>query len=166
MSSFHRLCQTFPSLELLYIPTMNKSAEKDKATPESDGKSQVQVGSGESKRITSATKGFLADFRVFALKGNAVDMAVGIIIGAAFNKVVQSIVNDLLMPPLGYLINGVPFKELRFILKEGTSTTSEVAISYGLFINTVIEFLIIAFTVFVVVKMMNRLVLGVNKKQG
>jgi large conductance mechanosensitive channel len=108
--------------------------------------------------------GFIQEFKEFAVKGNALDMAVGIIIGAAFNKIVQSIVNDLIMPPIGLAIGGVDFKELKFVLKEavlgpdGAETAAEVAMRYGMFLNTVIEFLIIAFSVFVVVKFMNRLV--------
>ena len=114
--------------------------------------------------------GFVSEFKEFAVKGNAMDMAVGIIIGAAFNKIVQSIVNDLIMPPIGMIIGGVDFKNLRVPLKEGvtevkdaagavtTPAIAEVAIRYGSFINTVIEFLIVAFSVFCIVKFMNRLI--------
>jgi large conductance mechanosensitive channel len=107
---------------------------------------------------------FIQEFKEFAVKGNALDMAVGIIIGASFNKIVQSIVNDLLMPPLGYVIGGVDFKNLRAVIRaaytpEGAAAEiPEVAIRYGMFLNTVIEFVIIAFTVFCVVKFMNRLI--------
>lgn len=103
----------------------------------------------------------IQEFKEFALKGNAVDMAVGIIVGVAFNSVVQSLVNDIAMPVLGYLIGGVDFSDLRFILKEGSEAgaaveVKEVAIMWGKFINTVINFLIVAWTVFIVIKLMNR----------
>ncbi len=106
--------------------------------------------------------GFIQEFREFAIKGNAMDMAVGIILGAAFNKIVNSIVNDLIMPPVGMAIGGVDFKDLSFVLKDAaTGPAGEeipaVAIRYGMFLNTVIEFLIVAFSVFVMVKVMNRI---------
>jgi large conductance mechanosensitive channel len=104
----------------------------------------------------------LKEFREFAVKGNAVDMAVGIIIGAAFNKIVSSLVNDIIMPPIGMLLGGVDFKNLQLVLKAaGKAATGEeiaaVAVRYGLFINTVIDFLIVAFTVFMMVRLVNRL---------
>ena len=103
------------------------------------------------------------EVREFAVKGNAMDMAVGIILGAAFNKVVTSIVQDLIMPPIGILIGGVDFKNLQIVLREATvdaagAPVAAVGIRYGMFINTLIEFLIIAFSVFVIVKFMNRLI--------
>jgi large conductance mechanosensitive channel len=106
---------------------------------------------------------FWQDFRTFAVKGNVIDMAVGIIIGVAFNKIVTSLVNDVIMPPLGLLIGGVEFKDLQVVLRESQTLPSGeelsmVAIRYGLFINTIVEFLIIALSVFVVVKVMNRIV--------
>ncbi|MCL5279713.1 MAG: large conductance mechanosensitive channel protein MscL [Planctomycetes bacterium] len=90
------------------------------------------------------------------------DMAVGIIIGAAFNKIVSSLVNDVIMPPIGMLLGGVDFKNLEVVLKgPTTSATGEaipaVAMRYGLFINTCIDFLIVAFTIFMVIRMLNRL---------
>jgi large conductance mechanosensitive channel len=102
--------------------------------------------------------GFWQEFKEFAVKGNAMDMAVGIIIGAAFNKIVNSLVNDILMPPLGILIGGVDFKNLQIVLKGATAEMPAVVLRYGQFVNTVIEFLIIALSVFVVVKVMNRLI--------
>lgn len=108
--------------------------------------------------------GFVQEFREFAVKGNVVDMAVGIIIGAAFNKIVQSLVNDIIMPPIGLLIGGVEFKDLMFILRDavvdtaGVETQPLVAVRWGLFVNTTIEFIIVAFSVFVVVKFMNRII--------
>ena len=106
--------------------------------------------------------GLLKEFRDFAVKGNALDMAVGIIIGAAFGKVVTSLVNDIIMPPIGMLLGGVDFKMLELKLKQAsTSPTGEaipaVAVHYGLFINTMIDFLIVAFTIFMVIKTINRL---------
>jgi len=108
--------------------------------------------------------GFKDEFKQFAIRGNALDMAAGIIIGAAFNKIVQSIVNDLVMPPIGLMIGGVDFRDLQVVLQEqlllpdGTIEQAEVAIRYGMFVTTVIEFLIIAFTVFVMVKFMSKLI--------
>lgn len=106
--------------------------------------------------------GFVQEFKDFAVKGNAIDMAVGIIIGAAFNKIVNSIVNDVFMPPIGMAIGGVDFKNLEVSLqKAGVSASGEavpaVAIRYGMLLNTVIEFLIVAFSVFMVVKFMNKM---------
>lgn len=103
------------------------------------------------------------EFKTFAVKGNAVDMAVGILLGLAFNKVVNSLVNDILMPATGYLVSNVEFKHLKWVIRpERASATGEilpeVAIGYGIFINTVIEFLIIAFSLFLVVKVMNRII--------
>lgn len=106
----------------------------------------------------------LQEFKTFAIKGNAVDMAVAIILGAAFNNVVNSIVQDLVMPPIGWLIGGVDFKDLKLVISkaiEATPTTpahSEVAILYGKFVSISIQFLIVAFTVFIIVKVMNKLI--------
>ena len=95
--------------------------------------------------------GMLKEFREFAVKGNAVDMAVGIIIGAAFGKVVTSLVNDIIMPPIGMLLGRVDFSSLAIALNEKT------AIKYGVFLNNILDFLIVAFCIFLVVKQMNRL---------
>lgn len=106
--------------------------------------------------------GIVQEFKEFAVKGNALDMAVGIIIGAAFNNIVQSLVNDVIMPPLGMLIGQMDFKDLRLVLKAGDAAAvppvAEVAMKYGMFINQVINFLIVAWVVFLMVKMMNRLI--------
>jgi large conductance mechanosensitive channel len=102
--------------------------------------------------------GILQEFKTFAVKGNAVDMAVGLILGAAFTKVVNSIVGDLIMPPLGVLIGGVDFSDLEIVLKAAVGEDPAVAIRYGAFITNVIEFLIVAWAVFLVVKVMNRLI--------
>ena len=104
---------------------------------------------------------FLNEFKSFAIKGNAVDMAVGVIIGGAFGKIVSSIVNDLIMPPIGWLIGGVNFSDLKFILPaeqivEGVQTQA-ATINYGNFIQTLIDFIIIAFCVFLMVKGINSL---------
>ena len=106
---------------------------------------------------------FIQEFKEFAFKGNAIDMAVGIILGVAFNKVVTSIVNDLIMPAVGMALGGMEFKDLRVILKPASvdaagQAVGEVAIRYGVFINTLIEFLIVAFSVFVIVKLMSRII--------
>lgn len=99
------------------------------------------------------------EFKEFAMRGNVVDLAVGVIIGAAFGKIVTSLVNDIIMPPIGYLTGGIDFKNLKFVIKDAdpTKKLAEVAINYGNFINTVIEFLIIAFCIFMVVKAINSL---------
>ena len=106
---------------------------------------------------------FLREFKEFAVKGNAVDMAVGIVLGAAFNGVVNSIVNDILMPPIGLVIGGVEFKHLEILLRHARTAVNgtelpAVSIRYGALVNTVIEFLIVALTVFIVVKVMNRII--------
>ncbi|MCX8056447.1 MAG: large-conductance mechanosensitive channel protein MscL [Ignavibacteria bacterium] len=104
------------------------------------------------------------EFKKFALKGNMIDMAVGIILGAAFGTVVNSLVNDIIMPPLGFLIGGVDFKDLFLVLKGGpvasleeAKQTGAVVWAYGNFITTLINFLIIAFALFLVVKTINRM---------
>lgn len=95
------------------------------------------------------------EFKAFALKGNLVDMAVGIIIGLGFSKVVTSVVNDIIMPPLGLLIGGVNFTDLKVILRAATETAPAVTWNYGNFIQVCFDFLIVAFSVFLVVKAMN-----------
>lgn len=101
--------------------------------------------------------GMLKEFKEFAMKGNVVDMAVGIIIGVAFGKIVSSLVADVIMPPIGYLVGNVDFSSLALTLKEATESTPAVTIKYGAFINTVIDFLIVAFAIFLVIKLMNSL---------
>jgi large conductance mechanosensitive channel len=97
------------------------------------------------------------EFKAFVMRGNVVDLAVGVIIGVAFGKIVTSLVNDILMPPLGYLTGGVDFKYLKLIIRQGdpSKKIADVSINYGNFINVVIEFLIIAFCIFMVVKAIN-----------
>lgn len=101
--------------------------------------------------------GFMKEFRTFALKGNVVDMAVGIIIGAAFGKIVSSFVGDVLMPPLGVLLGGVDFSSLSYTVREAAEGVEAVTLKYGMFINTVIDFLIVAFAIFMAIKAMNSL---------
>jgi len=97
------------------------------------------------------------EFKAFAMRGNVVDMAVGIVIGGAFGKIVSSFVNDVIMPPIGMLLGGVDFSELMITLKQAVGDAPAVAISYGKFVNTVIDFIIIAFAIFMVVKGMNKM---------
>ena len=99
----------------------------------------------------------LKEFRDFAVKGNAVDMAVGIIIGAAFGKIITSLVNDVVMPPIGMLLGQVDFSNLSITLQEKTAQAAAVTINYGQFINNVLDFVIVAFCIFLVVKQMNRI---------
>ncbi|GAA0204366.1 large-conductance mechanosensitive channel protein MscL [Kangiella japonica] len=101
--------------------------------------------------------GMVSEFKKFAMKGNVVDMAVGIVIGAAFGKIVSSFVNDILMPPIGMMIGGVDFSQLSYTLKEAVGETAAVTINYGNFIQTALDFIIIAFAIFMVVKGMNRM---------
>ncbi len=97
----------------------------------------------------------LAEFKAFAMKGNVVDLAVGIIIGGAFGKIVSSVVNDVIMPPIGLLIGGVNFSDLKIILKAAVGENPAVTINYGMFIQSLIDFLIIAFAIFIMVKALN-----------
>jgi len=98
----------------------------------------------------------LQEFKKFAIKGNVVDMAVGIIIGAAFGKIVSSLVADIIMPPIGVLLGGVDFSSLSITLKKATEGAAAITINYGLFINTIIDFVIISFAIFILVKQINR----------
>lgn len=99
----------------------------------------------------------LEEFKKFAMKGNVVDLAVGVVIGGAFGKIVTSLVNDIVMPPIGVLTGGVNFADLSFTIKEAAGEASAVTINYGLFINTAIDFLIIALSIFMVVKALNKM---------
>lgn len=104
---------------------------------------------------------FLQEFKTFAMRGNVVDMAVGIIIGGAFGKIVSSIVSDIIMPPVGLLIGGVKFQNLKIVLKHAQTdaatgkVTDAVSINYGNFISTALDFIIIAFAIFLIVKLIN-----------
>jgi large conductance mechanosensitive channel len=98
----------------------------------------------------------LREFKEFAIKGNAIDMAIGIIIGAAFGKIISSLVDDIIMPPIGMLVGGVDFTNLAVTLKEATMDTPAVTVNYGNFIQTLVNFTIIAFAIFMIVKLINR----------
>ena len=95
---------------------------------------------------------FIQDFKAFALKGNVIDMAVGVIIGGAFGKIVTSVVNNIIMPPIGVLTGGVDFTDLKLIIKEAEGEATAVTLNYGQFIQDVVDFLIIAFCIFLMVK--------------
>ena len=101
--------------------------------------------------------GMMKEFRDFAMRGNVVDMAIGIVIGGAFGKIVTSFLNDVLMPPIGMAIGGVDFSDLALTLKEAAGEAEAVTLNYGAFIQTVLDFVIIAFAIFMVVKAMNNL---------
>jgi large conductance mechanosensitive channel len=106
--------------------------------------------------------GFLAEFKKFAVKGNVIDLAVGVVIGAAFGGITKSLVDDVIMPPLGLLVSKVDFSSLKLILKEavidnGQVVSPAVSVNYGLFLQAVINFLIIAFAIFMLVRTINRM---------
>jgi large conductance mechanosensitive channel len=107
--------------------------------------------------------GFLQEFKKFAMRGNVIDLAVGVVIGAAFNKITSSLVADVIMPPIGLLISGIKFTSLSVVLKPavtdpaGKIITEEVAINYGNFIQNVVDFIIIAFAIFLLVQFINTL---------
>ena len=106
--------------------------------------------------------GLVKEFKNFAMRGNVVDMAVGIIIGGAFGKIVSSIVSDIIMPPIGLLLGGMNFSDLSIVLKAATvdsagNAVAAVTMNYGKFIQTTIDFLIIAFAIFLMIRVMNRL---------
>ncbi len=103
----------------------------------------------------------MKEFKEFAIKGNVVDMAVGIIIGAAFSKIVSSLVGDVVMPPIGVLLGGVDFSSLSIVVKEAAGEAPAVVISYGIFFQRVIDFTIIAFVIFMAIKAIN----SVKKKE-
>jgi large conductance mechanosensitive channel len=99
----------------------------------------------------------MSEFKNFAMRGNVVDMAVGIVIDAAFGKIVSSFVNDVLMPPIGMLMGGVSFGDLAVVLQAATEEAGAVTLNYGSFIQTVVDFVIIAFAIFMVIKTMNNM---------
>lgn len=100
-------------------------------------------------------KKFFKEFKEFAMRGNVMDMAVGIIIGGAFGKIVSSFVADIIMPPLGLLIGGVDFSDLALTLKQATLTESAVTLNYGMFIQNIVDFLIIALAIFMMIRLLN-----------
>ena len=97
------------------------------------------------------------EFKKFAIKGNVIDLAIAVVIGSAFGKIVTSLVSDIVMPPIGYITGGVDFSNLAIVLKEATEDTEAITIGYGLFINNTINFIIIAFAIFMVVKALNKM---------
>ncbi len=102
---------------------------------------------------------FFSEFKAFAMRGNVIDLAVGVIIGAAFGKIVTSLVDQIIMPPIGMLIGGVDFSAYKWVLQAaGPDGKGEVAIQFGAFFNTLIQFAIVAFAIFLVIKLMNRLI--------
>ncbi len=96
--------------------------------------------------------GFIKEFKDFAMKGNVIDLATAVIIGGAFGKIISSMVSDILMPPIGLLLGNVDFKDLKFIMREAAGSAPAVTLNYGMFIQNVIDFIIIAFCIFIVVK--------------
>jgi large conductance mechanosensitive channel len=101
--------------------------------------------------------GFAKEFKAFAMRGNVMDMAVGIVIGVAFGKIVTSLVNDIIMPPIGVLMGGMDFSHLAVTLKAAAGSEAVVALKYGAFLSTIIDFLIVAFAIFMVIKGLNAL---------
>ena len=100
-------------------------------------------------------KKIISEFKDFIARGNVMDLAVGVIIGGAFGKIVSSLVDDMIMPIIGLILGGIDFSNLKFVIKEATEKTPEASIKYGLFIQNVVDFLIIAFVIFVMVKGIN-----------
>lgn len=107
--------------------------------------------------MTNKGKKFISEFKEFALKGNVLDLAIGVIIGGAFNKIVSSLVNDIIMPPIGAITGGVDFKDLVYVLKPAVGETPAVTLNYGAFIQNVVDFLIIALSIFIFVKVITML---------
>lgn len=114
----------------------------------------------------SKASGFVKELKEFAMRGNVIDMAVGIIIGGAFGKIVSSLVSDVIMPPIGLLLGGVDFKDMKWVIRDaqpaimdGDTVISEaiqaVSLNYGLFINSIIDFVLIAFAIFIMIKALN-----------
>lgn len=103
--------------------------------------------------------GILKEFKEFAMRGNVIDLAVGVVIGGAFGKIVTSLVDDVIMPPIGFITGGVDFSSMKYVVQEANEAAgiTEVSLNYGNFINTVIQFLIVAFCIFMVIKAMNTL---------
>ena len=104
---------------------------------------------------TEKTKGFISEFKQFIARGNVMDMAVGVIIGGAFGKISTSLVNDVIMPVISMLTGGIDFSDWKLVLKAATEETAEVAVNYGTFLATILDFLIIAFAVFLMLKAIN-----------
>lgn len=100
---------------------------------------------------------FFGEFKKFAMRGNVMDMAVGIILGGAFGAIVNSLVNDVIMPPIGLLLGNVDFSQLAITLRPAVDGNPAVVINYGVFINTIVSFLVIAFSIFIMIKGLNKL---------
>lgn len=100
---------------------------------------------------------FFQEFKEFAMRGNVIDLAVGVIIGGAFNKIVSSLVADIIMPPLGVLLGGVDFKDFSLTLKDAVGDDPAVVLNYGMFIQNIFDFIIVAFSIFLAIRVMNKL---------
>ena len=109
---------------------------------------------------------FIKEFREFAVRGNVVDMAVGVIIDGAFGKIVSSLVSDIFMPVLGILTGGIDFKDMKFVLAQAQGDVPAVTLNYGVFIQNVIDFIIIAFAIFMMIKALNKVRKPEEKKAG
>lgn len=107
----------------------------------------------EIEAVKGKTKGFIHEFKEFISRGNVIDLAVGIIIGSAFTSIVNSLVSDIIMPAIGFLIGGLKFTDYKWILSPATETEAEVAVLYGSFIQQAVDFLIVAFVIFCMVKL-------------
>ncbi len=101
-------------------------------------------------------KNLLNEFKSFAMKGNVIDLAVGVVIGTAFGKIVSSLVTDIIMPPIGAITGGIDFSDKVLTLKKATEVTPAVTLNYGMFLNNIISFIVVAFAIFMVIKQLNR----------
>jgi large conductance mechanosensitive channel len=125
--------------------------------------SQISEAAHQKRRGMSMFKAFFLEFRTFATRGNVIDLAVGVIIGAAFSQIVDSLVKDIIMPPIGWILGGIDFSNFFVTIKgdshatlEQAKTAGAVTINYGLFLNACIKFIIVAFAIFVLIKQINR----------
>lgn len=107
--------------------------------------------------MSKKAKGFINEFKEFAMRGNVIDLAVGVIIGGAFNKIVSSLVNDVIMPPIGVLTGGVNFTDLAIVLKPAENGADAVLLKYGSFIQNIVDFIIIALSIFIFIKVISKL---------
>ena len=112
----------------------------------------------QGAKLVGKSKGFIADFKKFAMRGNVIDMAVAVVMGTAFNKIISSLVNDMIMPAIGAILGGVNFTDLKYVIspaviEDGVETVAEASIKYGAFFQSVVDFLIIAFSMFIVIKL-------------
>jgi large conductance mechanosensitive channel len=108
----------------------------------------------------------MSEFKAFAIKGNIIDLAIGVIIGTAFGKIVSSLVSDIIMPPLGFITGGIDFSKFKIVLQKGSEEIPEVAITYGQFLNNLLNFFIVAFVIFMVIKQINRFKKVAEKAPG